>query len=560
MKLLRLPLVIVLCLVFNCVFSDCTDLSAQEKKRPTARLFKDGEVIVKYRANLSEQSKAAHMARIGIASVASNIQLGLDRVRLPSDLSVESAVTTLKEDPRIERVEPNWIVTMTQAPNDPYYIANSQWAINKIQAPGAWDFSVGSASVTVAVIDTGLNYTHPDISANVWSNPGDVCGDSLDNDGNGYVDDCRGWNFVGDNNNPADGNGHGTHVAGIIGAVGNNGIGVTGVAWNVKIMPLQMLDAWGSGSVWDAIQAINYARVKGARVINASWTSAGFSQSLQDAIQAFTAGGGIFVAAAGNSEGTDPGTNNDTSPLYPASFLVSGLITVAASDAGDNLTSYSDYGKNTVHVAAPGQGIVSTYLPGSTYATASGTSMATAHVSGLAALIFAVNPLLTGTQVKQVIMQNVDPVTVLADKVASGGRINAYAAVRSAVSTTTSSGGNTSSGEGGGGGGGGGGGCFIATAAFGSPLSKEVVLLRHFRDTCLLTNRPGRLFVSLYYRFSPPLAYMIARHEAARTVTRIGLTPIVFVVKYPSAAFCGTGFAGMIFGGILIVVMRRRER
>ncbi len=307
-------------------------------------------------------------------------------------------------------VSPDFRVSVTGTPNDTNFA--SQWGLENngsagvadadIDAAQAWNYGT-SSSVVVAVIDSGIDYNHVDLASNIWTNTREVPGNGVDDDRNGYVDDTRGWNFVSNNNNPMDDNGHGTHVAGTIGAVGNNGIGVTGVAWNVKLMALKFLDSTGSGMLSDAVAAIDYARVNGAKVINASWGGGGFSSALQSAIQRFQNAGGIFVAAAGNES-----ANNAVTASYPANYALSNVISVAASTGSDTLASFSNFGTN-VDIAAPGQSILST-IPGNRYATYSGTSMATPHVAGALALLWGQSPSLTATQLIDLVMSNTDAV------------------------------------------------------------------------------------------------------------------------------------------------------
>jgi subtilisin family serine protease len=289
---------------------------------------------------------------------------------------------------------PNFVLSINDTtPNDPQFA--SLWGLNAskgINAPRAWNTSTGSADIVVAVIDTGVDYQHPDLAENMWANPWEIPGDGIDNDNNGYVDDIHGINANGRTGNPLDDNGHGSHCAGTIGGRGNNSLGVAGVNWNVKIMALKFLTASGSGSLSAAVEAINYMvdmKLKGVnvRVSSNSWGGGGFSQSLANAIKRAVDNGIVFVAAAGNEN-----NNNDANPSYPASY--DGAVSVAAIDQNRNIASFSNYGANSVDIAAPGVGIYSTYKNGG-YATLSGTSMATPHVSGAFALIFASNPSLS---------------------------------------------------------------------------------------------------------------------------------------------------------------------
>ena len=296
-----------------------------------------------------------------------------------------------------------------------------------IDATTAWGVTTGSTGVRVAVVDTGVDYTHPDLAANIWHNSGEII-NGIDDDGNGYIDDIRGWNFVSKSNDPMDDNGHGTHCAGTMAAVGNNGIGVAGVNWNSKIIPLKFLDSNGSGYVSDAISAILYANKMGASVISNSWSGTGYSQSLKDSIDASSA---IVVCAAGNSA-----KNSDVTPQYPAAYSSSNIISVAATNYYDNLASFSNYGVKSVDLAAPGVSIYSTTKSGG-YKYLSGTSMATPYVSGVAALLKTQSPTISASQIKGKIIDNCDVLSSLSGKLVTGGRLNAAKAMGQSTSTPT---------------------------------------------------------------------------------------------------------------------------
>ncbi len=331
----------------------------------------------------------------------------------------------------VRYVEPNTAIHATAAPNDPGY--PFQWpfgtAPGSIGAPTAWDRTTGSSSIVVGVLDTGIDLSHPDLAANLWSNPGGV---------GGCAAGTHGVNEVAGGCVPQDGAGHGTHVAGTIGAVGNNGVGVTGVNWSTSLMGLRMLDDSGSGNVASAVAAIEFAvQAKtqsgvNIRVLNASWSDGGGqlpSTALHDAIQDAGNAGILFVTAAGND-----GVNLDQSPEYPCSFHLANEVCVAATNdsPADTLASFSNYGASSVDLAAPGTNVVSTWpstvSPFSQYATQSGTSMATPHVSGAAALMLAARDMSVAT-LKTMLLANAAPIPALSGRVSTGGRLDVGCAV-----------------------------------------------------------------------------------------------------------------------------------
>ncbi len=324
-------------------------------------------------------------------------------------------------------VEPDYILHAMLTPNDPSF--GLLWGMHNIgqsgglgdadiDAPEAWDIARGSASVVVGIIDTGIDYTHADLAANIWTNPGEIPGNNIDDDGNGYVDDVHGYDFINNDGDPMDDHYHGTHCAGTIGGVGNNGIGVVGVCHTVKMMALKFLGSSGSGYISDAVEAVLYATANGAKVTSNSWGGGGYSQAMKDAIDAAQKAGVLFVAAAGNNA-----SDNDSVPTYPASYISTNVISVAASDSSDRLASFSNYGPNSVHLAAPGVNVYST-SPGGGYRYLSGTSMATPHVAGAAALLLSARPGLSWSGLKTALLTNVDPVSGFSGKVQSGGRLN----------------------------------------------------------------------------------------------------------------------------------------
>lgn len=329
------------------------------------------------------------------------------------------------EDARVIRCSPNYIYSASRVSDDSK--AGSLWGITKIEAPRAWDLTTGSDDVVIAVIDSGVDYNHPDLSANMWKNSGETQ-NGIDDDGNGVIDDLHGYNAVDGSGNPMDDHSHGTHVSGTIGGVGNNGQGVVGVSWNVKIMGIKFLTASGSGKLSDAIKAINYLiamkrRGVNVRAVNNSWGGGGYSEVLESAIKNLDELGVIFVAAAGNEA-----NDNDASPSYPASYEVSNVVSVAATDQNDNLAGFSNYGASTVHIAAPGVGILST-IPGGGYGTMSGTSMAAPHVAGVLGLLFAAHPNLSASDAIERIYATGSYVATLEGLVKGGRYVNVARAV-----------------------------------------------------------------------------------------------------------------------------------
>jgi hypothetical protein len=361
------------------------------------------------------------------------VEHGLDRLFLLkiNALRHKEIIYRLKRNPNIEYAEPNYIVHTYITPNDPdfeqlYGLHNTGQTGGTpdadIDAPEVWDIPSGNENnpVVIAVIDTGVDYNHEDLIGNMWQNPGEVDGNNTDDDGNGYVDDVNGWDFFNDDNDPMDDHSHGTHCAGTIGAVGDNGLGVVGVNWNIKIMPLKFLDANGYGTTADAIEAISYATIMGVDVMSNSWGGGGHSQALKDAIAAANGVEILFVAAAGNSA-----SNNDSSPHYPSNYNIPNVVAVAATDHNDEKASFSSYGPESVDLGAPGVDIYST-VPADGYAFKSGTSMATPHVSGVAGLIRDRFPTLTIDQLKLRLLYSTDPIPSLDGITLTGGRLNAF--------------------------------------------------------------------------------------------------------------------------------------
>ena len=362
----------------------------------------------------------------------------LHSIRVKGDSDFSAVLQSLSANPAVLYAEPNYRVRIAAAPNDPQF--NSLWGLHNsgqtggtpdadIDALEAWDQHTGSGQTVVAVIDTGVDYLHPDLAGNMWVNSGEIAGDGLDNDQNGFVDDVHGYDFFNNDGDPMDDHNHGTHVAGSIGAVGNNGVGITGVNWNVQIMALKFLDSSGNGDIAEAVAAIDYAVANGATISNNSWGfNGGFSQALYDSIAAARDQGHLFLAAAGNGNIFGIGQDNEANPFYPSSFDLDNIVAVAALDDDDNRAVFSNFGAQSVDVGAPGVDILST-TRNNTYSSFSGTSMATPHVAGLAALMRDLHPQWTSAQIIDRIMATVDPVSSLAGITTTGGRINALAAL-----------------------------------------------------------------------------------------------------------------------------------
>ncbi|HET8945499.1 MAG TPA: S8 family serine peptidase, partial [Candidatus Polarisedimenticolia bacterium] len=398
------------------------------RARPGPR-YVEGEILVKFRPEARAVSRRA--LRLDVAGVTRRgFASGAELWRLEGGLAVPEAIRRLEGAPDIAYAEPNYLLHATRIPDDPLF-ARQYSLLNTgqddgtpgadIDATRAWDLSTGGASVVVAVIDSGIDLDHPDLASNLWTNPDEIPGNQVDDDGNGLVDDVHGWDFVNEDDDPHDDVGHGTHVAGIIAGAGNNAVGITGIAWRAQLMPLKFLDAGGFGTVADAIQAIDYAAAKGARILNASWGGGDYSTALLEAIREAGTREALLVAAAGND-----GSDSDRAPFFPAGYAAPNIVAVAASDRRDRLASFSNFGGTTVDLAAPGVDVLST-LPGGRYGLASGTSMAAPHVSGVAALVLGLAPRMPAASLRRRLLEHAEPIVGLADKVATSARVNAYA-------------------------------------------------------------------------------------------------------------------------------------
>jgi subtilisin family serine protease/subtilisin-like proprotein convertase family protein len=409
-------------------------------------------------------------------------------VRLGSGIPVGQALAAYQARPDVQAAEVDQQVSISVVPNDPRF--GSMWDLRNtgqsggtvdadVDADQAWDLQTGSLATAVAVIDTGIDYTHPDLYKNIWLNQGEIpaglglvdtdsdglftfwdlnesanagkvtdgnangridgydvlhdsrWADRQDEDHDGKVDDLIGWDFVHNDNDPFDDNGHGTHVSGTIGALGDNGVGVVGINWKVELVGLKFLGASGSGYTSGAVDALNYAVSKGIKISNNSWGGGGYSAALATALSNARAAGHVFVAAAGNAS-----SNNDATPNYPSNYNYDNVVAVASTDRYDRLSSFSNYGATTVDLAAPGSSILST-TPNNTYSTYSGTSMATPHVTGAVALVWSADPTLSYSQVIARIKESVDPLASLSGKVATGGRLNVSNALQAGGGTDT---------------------------------------------------------------------------------------------------------------------------
>lgn len=415
--------------LFNNEFNEKNYFDKTSKEKTE---FVEGEFIVKLKDNviIDDSTSTGENNKFGITSLDSlnekNNVISISKISLksssrPSSLSNVYKVAVPKDsdilrladeygkDQNIEYAEPNYIYQNYSIPNDPLF--NEQWALSKIDAPAGWDIETGSSDIVIAITDTGVDYTHPDLASNIWQNSGEIPDNGIDDDGNGYVDDVRGWDFANNDNDPMDDHGHGSHCSGIAAAATNNNIGIAGVAYGCRIMPVKGLSGSGSGYSDDLANCIYYAADNGADVISMSWGSTSSSSVISDAIEYAYSKDVILVAAAGNSDSADK--------HYPSGF--DGVLSISATDENDEKAYFSNYG-HSVDVAAPGVHILST-IPNENYAKYSGTSMACPHVAGLVGLILSkdVSPY-KQEMVKTMIRNCVDP--IISDVYMGTGRIN----------------------------------------------------------------------------------------------------------------------------------------
>jgi len=397
-----------------------------------------GEYIVRLKPQAMKSMSVRQLSQDLGAYIKSTIPgQNIVVVKRPVFEMQKSSVKSLAQNDQVEFVEPNYIYRINKKSNDPLFA--NLWGLSNIgqkdsngkvgkagidvNIEKAWDIQTGSKKIIVAVIDTGIDYNHPDLKANMWVNTAEKNGKKgVDDDGNGVIDDIYGYNSVANNGDPMDDQGHGSHCAGTIGAKGNDGKGIVGVNWDTSLMAVKFLDKDGSGSLENAIRAIDYATKMGAKVLSNSWGGGGFSQALMDAIKRSEKAGTIFIAAAGNDY-----NNNDTSATYPAGYNVDNVVSVAAVNNQGIKADFSNYGKKTVHIGAPGVNIYSS--TGGKYDYFSGTSMATPHFSGVAALVWAQEPGLSAKALKQRLLDTAKHISGLSGKTKTGGIVDAYAAL-----------------------------------------------------------------------------------------------------------------------------------
>ncbi|PKM52330.1 MAG: hypothetical protein CVV02_02890 [Firmicutes bacterium HGW-Firmicutes-7] len=427
-------LLIMVVFVLNFMIAPATTLGAQlfeKKNNGTEEKMKyaNDRVIVKFKDN-AKANDIEITKNITGTRTKKKFKSNIEVVMIEDHTSVEEVIAELQKNESVEYAEPDYWCEIAAQVDDPFY--SLQWGLENdsdfdIDAEAAWDISMGSQEVIIAVIDEGVDIYHPDLSDNIWINTKEIPNDGIDNDGNGYIDDIHGWDFHNDDASVYDvgGDYHGTHVAGIIAAKGDNGIGTIGVAPNVKIMPLKFAGPSG-GYVSDAIAAIEYAKKMGAKIANNSWGIGYYSEALRQSIDNYN---GVFVAVAGNYA-----LDIEQSPYYPASYECGNIISVAAVDRTGNLSSFSNYGHYSVDVVAPGNYIYST-LPGGIYEYGGGTSMAAPHVSGVAGLLLSANPSLSPIEIVDIIKESTVPYPSLEGKVATGGLINAHQALLSSGNT-----------------------------------------------------------------------------------------------------------------------------
>jgi len=456
MKKLFMSIFVCLSLLFIIFYVESSSVSTKQEIKNNGRYIPN-EVVVKFKTNVNKDIIRAVIGSIqgkiftylkdeisisawepGEVSLRSfRLDPCLLHIKVPESIGTEKAIELLSKDPNIEFAEKNSIgyLSETEPENDERF--DEQWALRNdygsdIDATYAWDISTGNSNIVVAVIDTGVDYDHDDLEGNMWINEDEIPGNENDDDNNGYIDDVYGYDFKNNDNDPNDIDGHGTHVAGIIGAIANNEIGIVGVNWTVKIMALKMSND-GSFCTTDAIHAIDYSTANGAHLSNNSWAIGDeYNHALFQAIGRarnceYGSGGKLFITVAGNYSKYD-WYNNDQRPIYPASYPYDNIISVCSTDINNDLDYDSHYGQTSVDIGAPGRNILSTYLLG-TWREKSGTSTAAPHVAGVAALLWSKCPLLKWQTAKKRIMENNDHLSSLENKTVTEARLNAYKAI-----------------------------------------------------------------------------------------------------------------------------------
>ncbi len=413
-------------------------VSAQRQAEPSGE-YVPGEILVKFNTSLPGRQRDDVLRGTAGARVRRFEALGIDLVQLPPGQPLRAALQSYRAQRGVELVEPNYVrheIQMPSPPNDPFWTSGSLWNLQKIRVQPVWtNLTPGDGSVVVASLDTGVNYAHPDLAANMWRNVMEIPGNGIDDDNDGYVDDVFGINALAHSGDPMDDQGHGTHTAGTIAAVGNNDLGVVGVSWNTKVLACKFLDASGAGSDAGAIECFNYLlmlrnRGENIRVTSNSWGqsrgSGAPSAILRAAIDAAGDEGVLNVFGAGNA-----GTSDDVWAFDPASYPSPSIVSVASSSPNDGRSPFTNYGGTSVDLAAPGENVLSTWL-GDGYQAMSGTSVATPHVAGVAALVAQMNPNLSVADVKSILLDTVDHLPAWSGMVRSGGRLNASRAANAA--------------------------------------------------------------------------------------------------------------------------------
>lgn len=415
------------------LFSMFVSVQAESKS------YVEGELLVKFKSGTASLFASRANEEIGARVLENFSDLGWQRVKLPENLSVEQAAArySLLED--VEFAQPNYYYHLLATPNDPQFPNAGMWGLAKISAPSAWDLTTGSSTVVIANIDTGMKYTHEDLAANMWTNSGEINGNGVDDDGNGFVDDFYGYDFFYNDSDPLDQHGHGTHTGGTLGAAGNNNLGVVGVNWNVKIMAIKIYSQIATDSTSAMlVNAYNYVRMMKNRGVNIRVTNnsyggcgeaCGYDQATKDGLDALGNAGILNVFAAGN-DGQNIDNAPNPGPGFPARYTSPSIVSVANSTTTDARSGSSNVGVVAVDLAAPGTGILSTVQGAGNYGNSSGTSMASPHVAGAAALLSAYNPNLSTASLKATLLNTVDVLPVWSTLVKTGGRLNVDRALR----------------------------------------------------------------------------------------------------------------------------------